>query len=466
MSRTMFGKLHLIYRTLIGNEYHSDSAGKMTGVAEGDVRDLVSVGCVDRDIATQAVLGGINALSGDGTKSLMGDGTFQAPGGGSTPRFLPFFGDTTQLWHRPALGIGGSSSNFNLWLNRGNQAAKATDSDIVSPGTGYLVGDTWTAAGGSGASPATLCTVTDILGVSATIVNGGSGGTPGSVIMDTTTGAGVPIKFNCTIGGGGNITSINSINSAGDLTANLTDHTHEPMVDDAAGPIAGVVFNIVLGVHTVGITNPGFYATVPSSPVAQGATSGSGTGLTVNITYSTLATATDGAGGVPLAMQISSVPGMGGNPSYPTALLKPPRSAPPWTITAGLAGVLGGTDDMLFLPIILYDQGSNSAVVLAWFLRAGWARVLHYSNLTPGNAAFSEVMHSYTPLDYFEWFRITNDGTNLTFFTSSENVVYLQIHQEAAPTVTHVGFGIDRSNGLDVGDQGLAALWNWVDTSP
>lgn len=58
MSRTMFGKAYLTYRSLIGREYTSDSTGKMTGVEEGDVRDLVSVGCVDRDIVGQAALSG------------------------------------------------------------------------------------------------------------------------------------------------------------------------------------------------------------------------------------------------------------------------------------------------------------------------------------------------------------------------------------------------------------------------
>lgn len=122
MSRMMFGKIHLIYRTLVGNEYPSDGTGKMTNVREGDVRDLVSVGCVDRDIATQAVLGGIPVVSGDGTKALMGDGTFKTPSGGiSLP--LPFFGASNPPWVRPALNIGGPSNTFNTWLNQTSAVA-------------------------------------------------------------------------------------------------------------------------------------------------------------------------------------------------------------------------------------------------------------------------------------------------------------------------------------------------------
>ena len=78
MSRTLYGKILQGYRTLTGS-YFSDAAGKLSNVSEGDLRDLVDGGCIDRDIATEAVLAGIAIVSGDGSKVLTGAGTFVTP---------------------------------------------------------------------------------------------------------------------------------------------------------------------------------------------------------------------------------------------------------------------------------------------------------------------------------------------------------------------------------------------------
>lgn len=78
MARTFYGKILQGYRTLTGS-YFSDAQGKLSNVSEDDVRDLVDGGCVDRDMATKAVLGGIAIVSGDAAKVLSGAGTFLTP---------------------------------------------------------------------------------------------------------------------------------------------------------------------------------------------------------------------------------------------------------------------------------------------------------------------------------------------------------------------------------------------------
>ena len=116
-----------------------------------------------------------------------------SPGGSVPPS--PFFGTAlTDGWTRPGLDIGGSTPNcFTKWLNQGGQAigvgtdSPPTNGAPTAPGVGYRVGDTWIAAGGAIASDsnlpvatATQLIVTDIQGISASVVSAGTGGTPGT----------------------------------------------------------------------------------------------------------------------------------------------------------------------------------------------------------------------------------------------------------------------------------------------
>jgi hypothetical protein len=81
--------------------------------------------------------------------------------------------------------------------------------DIVSTaGQFYAPGDTSILAGGlliGGGTPTSLTALTTQV-VSATLVNGGSGGTPGSALVNTTTGTGGPAQLAVTISGTGNQT--------------------------------------------------------------------------------------------------------------------------------------------------------------------------------------------------------------------------------------------------------------------
>lgn len=401
-------------------------------------------------------------------------------GGGGISLPLPFFGSSNPPWVRPALDIGGASNTFNTWLNQGGQAFaidNAGQTTPVDPGAGYLVGDTWTAAGGTLAAGGTrtLLTISDIQGISATIVNGGTSGVPGSIVMDTTTGSGSPIKFNCTVGAGGDITSVDSVSDPGDLTANLTDNANEPMVDDAAGPITGVVFNVVTGARGAVITDPGSYTAPPANPISQFATSGSGAGLTWALDYGSFATATDGAGGLPLVLRAGEA-FSGNNNQYLTGVLKP-IGAPPWTITIGVAGVINADQQGAETePLILFNSADGKAVVLAWQPTMGVWGIFHYDT-APGLTSRTKVSGvpfgiTYFHSTYFIWFKVENDGANLTFSMSAENVEFVTIFQEAANAWTasfdNVGFGMDRGQMSITNSYPLATvlvpLWNWVET--
>lgn len=390
-----------------------------------------------------------------------GNAGIDVEGGGSVP--LPFVGKAPILgWTRPAL------ASFPIRLNPGGQAIMATGDD---PGTGYLVGDTWTAAGGTvavdsnfPAAATTQLTVTGIQAISATVVDAGTGGTPGAALVQTTTGDGEPAQFNVTIGGGGTITSIDSVADPGDLVANLTDPTNEPMADESSSGISGVVFNIVLGIAVVSITRCGRYSAPPSNPVAQGATSGSGTGATFDLTFSDAFTAAEGANGLPMYVY-ATADTVADNGSGPVGVLRTAPVSSPWSITVGSAAVPAGLDDPRFLPIILYNADDDTAVVAGWSLRQGWLTAGTYSPASAGmqNGAFTEAFHSYIPFDYFEFFGVYYDGSTVQFYTGSEGILYLQVGAPITPTgITHVGFGVDRSFGLDDGDQAMALTWAWV----
>ena len=75
---------------------------------------------------------------------------------------------------------------------------------VGTPGQFWAAGDGITVAGGTG-TPSQL-TVTDTTVVAATLVDGGSGGTPGAALVEGTTGTGSLFKLFVTISGTGNQT--------------------------------------------------------------------------------------------------------------------------------------------------------------------------------------------------------------------------------------------------------------------
>src|SRR3954453_19755257 len=55
--------------------------------------------------------------------------------------------------------------------------------------------------------------------------------------------------------------------------------------------LAGAQVNMTMGALTYMVQNPGVYSSVPANPVAQGSTSGSGSGATFTLSYGPIAAA-------------------------------------------------------------------------------------------------------------------------------------------------------------------------------
>lgn len=488
---------------------------------------------------------------------------------------LPFFGQTLP-WVRPALNIGGPSSTFNTWLNRGGQATGLglsgdgppySSGNPVTPGTGYVPGSISTLAGGtlnSGGIPTpapTTLTVTDTQ-VDTVAINGvGSGGTPGPATLTTTTGVGTQAQFTVVIQADGTLTGAPSpvLTVPGDYTTNPTDITAEPVTSNdtagvivtttldsggttgyaindtgtintgngdatyvvdsvsvpgavltyhltadgtgystgsgvgttvtsgagdgtftvnitaTSGPLTGATVSLVTGALIGQITTSGSYATPPTNPVTETSNTGSGTGATWDLFWSSLATATDNTGGLPLVVNADfPYSATSITTPYITALLKPIGS-PPWTIDEGAASVVsysGGT-----APLVLYNSTSDKALVITVSMSAAGWTAYHYNNVSnPALTTLSTIINGAVTDFYFAWWQIVNDGTNLTFGLSGEGIVYLPFYKEALASfitgVDYVGYGTDRESlsivtaGIPIKGLALAILWNWVETSP
>ncbi len=154
---------------------------------------------------------------------------------------------------------------------------------ISAPGTGYVPAQTITLTGGTETSNAVVDVLTTKV-VSATVAAGGASGTPGTQTVTGTTGAGNKFTASVTVSGGGAITAVLSITAGGSYTTNPTSLTTEPVT--GAG-LVGAQLNVVMGVNTVAghAGSLGSYTVVPASPVAQGSSSGSGTGATVTAAW-------------------------------------------------------------------------------------------------------------------------------------------------------------------------------------
>lgn len=381
---------------------------------------------------------------------------------------LPFFGGATPPWVRPVLNIGGPSSAFNTWLNKASPVNLASlmnggpgGKQAAVMGSGYVPSDTITLAGGT-PSIATVLTLNSTQLATATIVAPGTGGTPGPAIVAGTTGVnttGLFFALNVTVNGAGAISSIDSVAYRSDYTTNPTDLTAEPL--DGAG-LTGATVLITMGASAATVTTPGAYSAYPPNPVSQGSSSGSGTGSKWMVSYAGKdAVATDGTSGAPLVLQFDGVDGSA-NAVGLTALLTPSVS-PPYTIKSAVAVVETSSAGITISPIVLYNSATKKAVALGWAPN-GSIYVNHYNNVS-GSDFYSpiEAGGGQVPPGYFGWFSVTNDGTNLIFSYSAENIVFLELYREPlaafSPTFDLCGFGSDRGAGPS---PILVALWNWL----
>jgi len=183
-------------------------------------------------------------------------------------------------------------------------AMKAVSDAVATPqsSTGsYAPGDHITLTGGT-FTTATVLNVTNTLVESATVAAGGSGGTNGTQTVTGTTGTGTKFQASVTVSGGA-ITAVLSISLPGNYTLNPTSLTTEPVT--GAG-LTGAELSLKMGVLTAPILTAGSYSVLPSNPVSQGSTTGSGTGFTATMAWGVLSVGvTDGGTGFTPASGIS-----------------------------------------------------------------------------------------------------------------------------------------------------------------
>jgi len=167
-----------------------------------------------------------------------------------------------------------------------NPSASSTASFISSAivvtgqagGGSYAPGDTVTIGGGTFTTAAVLTVLKTKL-VSATINTAGTGGTNSGLqpcVLTGTTGTGRLFRVNATVAGN-ILTAIGTNWDAGDYSVNPTTLTSEPVTGCG---LTGATLAIAMGVSIPQVTTAGIYAALPSQPVTQSATSGSGTGAT------------------------------------------------------------------------------------------------------------------------------------------------------------------------------------------
>jgi len=155
---------------------------------------------------------------------------------------------------------------------------------VVAAGTIYAPADTITLTGGSFTTAAVL-TVTDTKLVSATVNNAGSTCSGSSGTLTGTTGTGTKFQIAATYSGGV-VSGLGAISVAGDYTVNPTSLAAEPVTGNSC---TGVTLGVVMGALKASVTTAGSYIVAPLNPVSQSASSGSGTGATWNLSYTTAA---------------------------------------------------------------------------------------------------------------------------------------------------------------------------------
>lgn len=172
-------------------------------------------------------------------------------------------------------------SSSGLAIN--NVGQRATAVSVAAAGTLVTPGDKLTTTTGGMYQVATASVLT------ATVNNGGSGGTNGAVTVTGTTGTGTKFQATGTITGGV-LTGALTVTVAGNYTVSPTQ-IGEPVT---GGGLVGATVNLGMGALTVTQLVADTSASPPSNPVATTATNthlggfyGTGaTGVTLNLTWS------------------------------------------------------------------------------------------------------------------------------------------------------------------------------------
>lgn len=233
-------------------------------------------------------------------------------------------------------------------------------------GTGYAPNDTITLTGGSFTS-ATVLFVRGTKVVTITINAAGTGASNGTCTIYGATGTGA--KFNASVTIVGNALSSIGVISGGYYTTNPT-LTGEKVTSNCG--LTNATVNLTMGVNVMGITTPGVYSVAPANPVAQGSTSGGGSGATFNMSYLTTGAVTygtDDTGAFNAA--IASINATYASGSASRGCISVPVGTswvtPPLTRFAQLVPgcVLGGASGSDFKSII-YISPAGSGDVFSW----------------------------------------------------------------------------------------------------
>lgn len=208
--------------------------------------------------------------------------------------------------------FGGSpwQANYRLVATAAVTLGSAT---LVSPGTGMVPGDVHHLSVGflssgvpaartfPGANPLAgrwpgglsadlvnthqpQITISSTQAVSATVVNGGTGGTPGAVTLTGTTGTGTKFTLSGTINGSGILAGPLTVVGGGTYTVNPSNLAAEPVT---GGSLTGATIAIAMGIRAFTINQAGVIAQAPpANPVGSSAITGVGSGATFNATWS------------------------------------------------------------------------------------------------------------------------------------------------------------------------------------
>jgi hypothetical protein len=190
--------------------------------------------------------------------------------------------------------------------------------------------------------------------------------------------------------------------------------------------------------------------------------------------FSTFLNQTNSGGGAPTTAMLTDngaplplvlVAGVGSGTAI-TAVLKT-APAPPWTLIVGMASFSFSTPYVL--PIVLYDSVNDKAEFLDW---SGETSAIPAPQIIVGtitaatNPASTITLGTTVTLpfsDYFFWFKLVNDGTNLTYSAGPDGILFNEIYSEPLTSflanIDQIGFGIDRSDSSASPTQ--AILWQW-----
>lgn len=307
-----FGQQYM--RVVTNGAFVTEAPSAITGISQADP-GVVTVAPVTGAVSATSNNGAISASYAPGDIVVLAGGTFTDP---------------TQL----------SVASTTLLSVQPNAA-----------GIGYAPADTVNLGGGVQSVAAQIRVVTTTVVALPTIVNAGTGGTPGPAAVTGTTGSGTKFQANVTIDGTGVIISVDSLTVAGSYTTNPTSPAAEPIT---GGSLAGAELGLLLGIQSIAIVAGGTFTTnAGGGAFTQASTSGAGTGATFRnglFGPNALTVADTGAYSVypanPVAQASSTGAGQGATFNVTSGSVSP-YSNGDWLFFAGISGMTELNGDIL-----------------------------------------------------------------------------------------------------------------------